>query len=110
MKLIGVDYLRSCVERDQFAAKMVFNETGAIIFPVSAEHRDQKSPSISYEDDHQGNALAAMLTAGRIEVRFHRQFSDERVASLVRQMLATPDLAIANGWHVTYQGRKIDAA
>lgn len=48
---------------------------------------------VSYEDDRRGNALAAMLALGRIEIRYHREFSDGRVERLVS----------TRGWVVTYR-------
>jgi hypothetical protein len=60
--------------------KLVFNSRGAIFFPVDQQHRDQKAPGISYEDDHAGNALAAILSPGRIEIRRHSDFSDAAIA------------------------------
>ncbi len=74
MLIIGADYLTSLLSEGSFSAKMVFNANGAIMFPVSQEHRDQKAPGISYEDGYQGNALAAMLAPGKIEIRGHRIF------------------------------------
>ena len=77
---------------------------GAIFFPTAQQHRDQKAPGISYEDDYRGNALAAMLAPGRIEVRYHRDFTDLQVAHIIATLLADPRLSFLCGWRVTYQG------
>ena len=105
MLLIGVEFIESLAEREYFSAKMVFNAGGAIFFSVEREHRDQKAEGISYEDDYAGNALAAMLSPGRIEVRYHRDFSDREVAEIMALLLAEARLALMAGWEVTYQGR-----
>jgi hypothetical protein len=90
-----------------FTAKAVLNQHGIIFLPARAQHRDSKATNISYEDDYKGNALAAMLTPGRIEIRYHKAFTDDAVADLLRALTAHPDLAFMRGWSATYQGRPI---
>ncbi len=107
MLLTGVDYLAGLVEGGGFSAKMVFNGRGAIIFPVAAEHRDQTAAGISYKDNYEGNALAAMLTPGKIEIRYHNSFTDTAVTRIVTALLAQPELAFMKTWQVVYQGRRI---
>ncbi len=87
--------------------KLVFNENGAIVFPASAQHRHQKLSGISYEDDYAGNALAAMITPDRVEIRFHQDYSDERVQTLVATMLRHDELAPLRTRRVLYQGRAL---
>lgn len=108
MYLAGVEYINSLMKQENFAAKMVFNGSGAIFFPVSQEHRDFKAECISYEDNYCGNALAAVLDRGRIEVRYHRKFSDELVSRIIRTLLSQPELEFMETWDVLYQGRKLD--
>jgi hypothetical protein len=105
--VLGVNFIQSLSMQVGFSAKMVFNEAGAIFFSSNLQHRDQKAPQISYEDNYTGNALAAMLAPGRIEIRYHRDFADGRVTQIVRSLLAEPALAFMHGWQVTYQGRAI---
>jgi len=107
MYLSGTELIRGLAEQDGFSAKMVFNDKGAIFFPSSQQHRDNKGPGISYEDNYEGNALAAMLSPGKIEIRFHKGFSDERVTNMVRDLLGSPELALMSDWTVTYQGRAL---
>lgn len=92
MLLIGLDYIERLLQAEGFAAKLVFNEHGAIFCAVQAEHRDQKADQVSYEDNYRGNALAAMLAPGHIEIRYHRDFTDARVAQIVRALLVEPRL------------------
>lgn len=108
MYVRGANCLRMLLREADFSAKMVFNGVGVIIFPVSAEHRDQKMPGISYEDDYRGNALAAMLSRGKIEVRYHEMFPDENVRALLAALFAEPELFDLVDWELTYQGRRID--
>ena len=107
MHLSGVGFFDSLMEQEHFTAKMVFNANGAIIFTVGEQHRDQKAAGISYEDDYAGNALAAMLTPGRIEIRYHRDFPDQRVADIILRLLGQPVLSHLRGWRVTDQGRTL---
>lgn len=107
MLILGADYLTSLLAEGSFSAKMVFNARGAIVFPVSREHRDQKAPGISYEDDYKGNALVAMLAPGKIEIRGHQGFSDSQVAEIVSMLLTLPELALLKDWTVVYRGRKV---
>ncbi len=98
MYLSGVQFHSSLVAQGGFSAKMVFNQNGAIFISVSQQHRDQKVDSISYEDNDIGNALAAMLAPEKIEIRYQKNFSDQRVAIIVSSLLAQPELSFMRWW------------
>lgn len=102
MLLLGVDFLHTLLDKQNFSAKMVLNARGVIIFPTAREHREMKADGISYEDNYKGNALAAMLAPGRLEIRYHQDFSDAEVARIVGLLLSHPDLASLASWQVTY--------
>jgi hypothetical protein len=99
------DNLSQDSSRPGFTAKVVFNQHGALIFSAKHQHRDVSAENISYRDNYEGNALAAILTADSIEIRFHRAFSDAQVIEIVRSLLAAPQLSCLRGRRVTYQGR-----
>jgi len=107
MHLRGTEYITNATTQPNFQAKMVFNEHGAIFFPVTREHRDQSGPGIQYADNYKGNALAAMIAPGTIEVRFHRDFSDQQVGEILRSITNHPSLGCLRGFKATYQGRPI---
>ena len=107
MKVIGLEFLQSQLTEPGIAAKAVFNAKGAIFFPFSQQHRDQQAPGISYADDYQGNALAAMISQGKIEIRNHRDFSEERVAGIMTALLNLPELAALRTWRVRYRGTEL---
>lgn len=107
MIVIGLDYIDKLRTEPHYAAKAVLNANGIIFFPESREHRDQKAAGISYEDNYQGNALAAMIRPRRLEIRFHQSFSDEEIATLVRNLAKNEALAFMGSWAITYQARKI---
>jgi hypothetical protein len=107
MLLIGADHLASQVGAKAWSLKMVFNERGAILLPVDRQHREMKATGISYEDDYRGDALAAMLSPGRIEIRYHKDFSDRKVARIIGALLQQPELPSLRAARVTYQGREL---
>ena len=107
MIVYDFDSIAFLLKEDGYLFKMLLNESGVALFPHTIEHRDATKPGIKYADDSGGNALAAMVKPGRIEVRFHRQFSDERVKQLMERILALPELAFARSFLVTYQARII---
>lgn len=107
MNVYGLDSIQSLLDSEGYLFKVLANDSGVVLFPHTSEHRDMKQPGIHYADDSQGNALAAMVKPGRIEFRFHRDFSDDRVRNLAIRMLALPELEFARGFAVTYQGRTL---
>ena len=107
MKVFGFDSVVAMLEDEGYLFKLIANENAVFLFPHATEHRDAKQPGLSYEDDSAGNALAAMVRPGRIEFRFHKSFSDERVRNLVRKIVVRPELAFAAAFSVAYQGRTL---
>lgn len=93
MLLLNLPHLQALTTACAPSAKMVFNANGAIFLPTAHQHRDHKAEGISYEDDYKGNALAAMLAPGRIEVRYHSGYSDAEVTRILRNLVALPQLA-----------------
>lgn len=107
MMLRGVEIVADLAAGRIHSAKMVFNDRGALFFPIDRQHRDEKTEGISYEDDYKGSALAAMLGRGRIEIRVHKSFSDHQVNSVLRALRARPELSAIADWQATYQGRPL---
>jgi hypothetical protein len=87
--------------------KFLLNEDGIIFFPGTQQHRDLKSHGLSYEDDYCGNAVAGLVLPGRVEIRFHQAFSDDRIRNMWRTVLAIPTLGNAKFGPLFYQGRAI---
>lgn len=107
MIVYGFDSVSLLLENDAYLFKLLANDNGVVLFPYTTEHRDATRPGIKYEDESKGNALAAMVKPGRIEFRFHRGFSDERVKQLAVRIRALPELGFAESSTVTYQGRTL---
>ena len=107
MLLKGVEFLQELVEQGGFSAKMILNAEVAIIFPTTQQHREQKAEGVSYEDNYRGNALTAMLSPGKAEIRHHESFSDQQVGAIIRSLLACPELSFIRQWRFTYQGRPV---
>jgi hypothetical protein len=85
--------------------KALLNDAGIVIFPASTQHATVKAHGISYEDDYRGNALAAVFDAHKFEIRWHRDFSADRVKQLIAELHKLPELAVLRGLSVTYQGK-----
>lgn len=107
MHIQGLDFITELVRQEHYQAKLVFNEHGAIFFSVTQEHRDQSGPNISYADNYKGNALAAMLSPGKIEVRYHREYNDAQVTTMLTDLLAHESCAFLHPIQATYQGRSV---
>jgi hypothetical protein len=105
MRVYGLDAIRSQIDSGGYEVKLVAHDQAVVLLPRTSEHREAKIPGLSYEDDSRGNAMAAMMSPGRIEFRYHRAFSDERVRQIALAMLHHPDLGFAKHFQVTYQGR-----
>jgi len=108
MRIIGATHLEVALKAEPLRQhKAVMNEIGILIFPASAQHATVKADGISYEDDYKGNALAAVFDARKFEIRWHREFSNERVRLLLKILRASPELSFLSAQSVTYQGKTI---
>jgi hypothetical protein len=105
MHIYGLDSIRSELDSGGYTVKFVAHDQAAVFFPRTTEHRDAGIQGLSYKDDSKGNALAGMMSPGRIEFRYHSKFSDERVKHIALAILSHPELQFAQGCQVTYQGR-----
>ena len=103
MHATGVDLLK---EKNR-NLKFILNDSAIIFFPVNQQHRDIKMDGLSYEDDYRGNAVAGLVMPGRIEIRFHRAYSDERMRNIWSRVLKIPEVVSAGLGPVYYQGREI---
>lgn len=110
MRVVGLDHLLALADRTAFEAKMVINESGAVFGPVSIQHRDLRAEGVKYADEYKGNALAAMLSPGKIDLRFHQAFTDADVVRIIRALSAESSLGFIREWRVTYQGRALNIA
>ena len=107
MTVYGLDYFRRIREQTHFTAKLVLNRHAAYFFPVTQEHRDAKADGLSYEDDYKGNALAAMVSPGQIEIRYHDRFSPEQVAECLKSLAGAEGLEQLASWRATYRGQHV---
>ena len=102
MIVVGLDVIQGSVP-----GKVLLNDDAVVFFPMSRQHREMKSQGLSYEDDYRGNAVAGTFQPGRVDIRFHSQFSDERIRALWSRLLTDPSLSFLHGWELHYQGRRI---
>jgi hypothetical protein len=103
MNIVNADLLN----RQQGTVKFILNASGILFFPATQQHRDTKSHGLSYEDEYRGNAVAGLVLPDRVEIRFHKDFSDERIRAIWRGVLLSPELANARFGQLFYQGRVI---
>ena len=103
----GAQILADVAAGQTSEAKAVFNEHGIIVFPRHVEHRTMKRAGITYEDNYSGNALAAMIRPGEFEIRYHKSYSDRRVAQILSAIAAEMGFTVLGAWRVTYQGRPL---
>lgn len=109
MRFFGLESIQAAIEAGGYQLKLIAHEQAVAFFPRTCEHREMKVQGLSYEDDSKGNALAGMMSPGRIDFRHHRAFTDERVRTIALAILNHPELRFARAAQVTYQGRTIVA-
>jgi hypothetical protein len=105
MMVFGLPSISPYLAAEGYFVKCVLNSSAAVFFPGTIQHRDVKQERVSYEDDYRGNAMAATITPGMIDVRFHRDYPDEKVRSIFKRLLALTEMEWARGFTVRYQGR-----
>ncbi len=105
MQVFDLDSFRSELQLGGYEVKLLANDRAVVFFPRTSEHREMKVHGLDYEDDSKGNALAVMMSPGRIEFRYHRAFSDARVRQIGTEIVRHPGLAFARDCQVSYQGR-----
>lgn len=103
MCIVGAELL----EERRGSLKFIMNDSGIVLFPATQQHRDVKSGGLSYEDDYRGNAIAGLITEDRVEIRFHRALSDERIRDLWSPVMRIPEIASAKLGRLYHQGREI---
>ena len=107
MKVNGTDRLQQELERRKYFFKAILNANGVAFFSGKTEHRTVKLAGLSYEDDYEGNALAAIITDGRFEIRDHRDFPPSRVKRIIKTMLKREDLQKLKDFSFQYRGKKL---
>ena len=107
MKISGIDSIKPYTDLPGYFVKCLLTDFAAVLFPGSLQHRDVKRDGVSYEDDYRGNALAATITPGRIDIRFHKDYADDRVRRICHELLQSPEMDWASSFAAFYQGRPV---
>jgi len=107
MRTFGLETISHEVTSGGYFVKCIATASIAVFFPGSVQHRDVKQEGASYEDDYRGNAMAATITPGAIDIRFHKAFPDDSVRTIFQRLLKCEEMAWAAGFTVRYQGRVI---
>ena len=107
MKALGIESINDEIGTEGYFVKCIVNSSAAIFFPGTIQHRDVKREGVSYEDDYRDNAMAATITPGRIDIRFHQSYPDETVRTIFEELLRLPNMRWAAGFSIRYQGRTL---
>lgn len=103
MRVVGSELLKGM----SGSVKFLLNDSGIAFFSAATQHRDFKLNGLSYEDDYLGNAVAGIATRERVEIRFHKAFSDERIRNLWGRVSKMSVIAGTRLGQLYYQGRAI---
>lgn len=95
------------IAKPGYQFKAVFNDRGIILASGAVQHNTVRVAGIFYEHDHKGNALAAMIYAGKFEIRGHADFSPERVKLILAKFAKLPEMAPLRGFAVTYRNQPL---
>ena len=101
MNVLGISTIAEEIVREGYFVKCIVTQTVALFFPGTMQHRDMKQGGASYEDDYRGNAMAATITPGRIDIRFHEAYTDQAVQDIFRILLKMPELSWARVRFIT---------
>lgn len=107
MTLLNSELLLRLLNTPGGRAKFVMNDRVIMFFPASQQHREAKASGVSYEDEHKGNAVAGIASPGKVEIRFHSRYSDERIRTIWNAVRSTPELANVSLGKLFYQGREL---
>ena len=107
MRVHGLESIAAETALEGYFVKCIVNRTDAVFFSAMIQHRDMKQEGVSYEDDYEGNALASVIRPGKVEVRFHKEYSDDEVGRIFREILLLPEMQWASAFSVEYQGRTL---
>ena len=99
--------LEEVLANAHYKFKAIFNARGIIFSPMSRQHRQTKAEGISYDDGPTGNALAAVISPGQVDIRNHPGFVAETVKRILEEILQDGRLEPLRGFTVTYQGKVI---
>lgn len=106
MLILNADLLSRAIACGR-SVKFVMNDKAVVFFPSANQHREVKVHGLSYEHEHQGNAVAGIVSPERVEIRFHSRFSDDRISQILRVIRSAPELNGIPLGTFHYQGRKL---
>ena len=107
MLVVNSQVIQPSPDHAEKSGKFILNESAIIFFSTAEQHNSVKLHGLSYEDDYRGNSLAGTFSRERIDIRFHRDFSDERVRALWSRVRVESELALLKERPAFYQGRAI---
>jgi hypothetical protein len=107
MTVSGMESISQAIQQPGYFVKCILADSAATFFPGTIQHRDIKRHGLSYEDDYRGNAMAATITPGRMDIRFHPAYPEEKVRTICRRLVQSPGMEWLGSFAVSYQGRTL---
>lgn len=99
--------LKEVLATPHYQFKAIFNARGIIFYAGGRQHKETQAEGICYDDGLAGNALAAVISPGQIDIRKHPRFAAELVKRILEELLQDDRLEALRGFAVTYQGKVI---
>ena len=99
--------LKGVLANPHYQFKAIFNASGIIFYAGGRQHKETQAEGICYEDGLAGNALAAVVSPGQIDIRNHPRFVAEVVKRILEEILRDERLEALRGFTVTYQRKVI---
>ncbi|MEK6815698.1 MAG: hypothetical protein AABY65_13295 [Nitrospirota bacterium] len=90
-----------------YQIKAVVSDRGIVLGPVRMEHKTLRAPGVAYESDEQGSAVAGVVYKGKIEIRRHRAFGEDRVLGMLRRLESLAELSPLRGFAIVYGGKPL---
>ncbi len=107
MVIIHPELFREALANKGASVKFILNDSAIVFLPVTQQHRDFKIHGVSYEDDYRGNAVAGLITAAGVEIRFHKAYSAERISLIWSKVKALLEPSDSRLNRLFYQGREV---
>jgi hypothetical protein len=107
MQIVNAELALRILAQPGASVKFLLGDPAMVFFPTSQQHRDVKTHGLSYEDGYRGNAAAGLLSAGKVEIRFHSAYSETRIRTIWGRVRAAPEFAGVDLGRLFYHGREL---
>lgn len=95
------------LQKPGYRFKAVFNARGVVLGPMAVQHTELRGTGVAFKGDATGDAAAAVIYGGRIEIRAHPALPPEAARGALERLATLPALAPLVGFELIYAGRKL---